>query len=209
MPTHFFASTKTAPLPAKPKRQYRRGGTEHIEPRQADELVEAARFARERGWPLYCHATVHWANTAAGDDKDGSRGAKVREGFRKFLGRKKIPLCADWVREAPSGVGHFHMAFYLPDKWLRDVDRLAEIERGLKRLVTLHGDGEADGYAVKFERRNGDPRYFLKGGTPEVWSKHKVKIDFRNKPQGVIFGKRSGSTLNIGPKAREIDLRTA
>jgi len=151
---------------------------------------------------LYCHATVHWANTAAGDDKDGRRFAKTREGFRKFLARKKIPLRAVWVREAPSGVGHFHLAFYLPDKWLRDVDRLAEIERGLKRLVTLHGDGQADGYAVKFERRNGDPRYFLKAGTPEVRSKHKVLREWP-KEQGVIIGKRSGSTLNIGPQARE------
>jgi len=55
---------------------------------------------------------------------------------------------------------------------------------------------------VRFERRNGDPRYFLKGGTPEVWSKHSVKQDWR-KSQGVIIGKRSGSTLNIGPKVRE------
>jgi len=49
---------------------------------------------------------------------------------------------------------------------------------------------------------NGDVRYLLKGGTPEVWSKYRVKRKWRQ-PQGVCLGKRCGTTLNLGPQARE------
>ncbi len=48
----------------------------------------------------------------------------------------------------------------------------------------------------------GRPTYLVKGGTPDVRRQYKVKRKGR-KSQGVIFGKRCGTTENIGPKARE------
>jgi hypothetical protein len=55
---------------------------------------------------------------------------------------------------------------------------------------------------VRITRVNGWPTYLVKGGTPDVWRQYKVKRKWR-KSQGVIFGKRCGTTENIGPKARE------
>ena len=59
-----------------------------------------------------------------------------------------------------------------------------------------------DNHAVRITRVNGWPTYLVKGGTPDVWRQYKVKRKWR-KSQGVIFGKRCGTTENIGPKARE------
>jgi hypothetical protein len=47
---------------------------------QAQNLMEALVFAREIGTPLNPHVTIHWVGTNAGDDPDGRRFAKVREG---------------------------------------------------------------------------------------------------------------------------------
>jgi len=185
------------------KRPYLPNGTKHISPCQADNMVEAAKFARETGFPLYCHATIHWGQTNAGNDIDGHRFARVREGFRKQLHRRGIQFKAVWAREAPHESPHVHMIFYLPSKWLRDDTRLAEIERGLKRLVDRHGGGIWGDFTVRFTQRNGYPGYLIKGGTPEVWRKYRVKRGDWRKSQGIIFGKRCGTTPNIGPQARE------
>jgi len=184
------------------KRPYLPSGTEHISLRQADNLMDAAQLARETDFPLYCHATIHWGQTAAGDDKDGKRFTLVRNGFKKYLERKKIPWLAVWVREAPKGVCHSHMVFYLPSKWLEG-EPLAEIEQGLARLVARHGNGIERDFPVRLKRRNGWPSYFLKGGTREVRSKYGVKRKWPRQ-QGVIINKRSGVSQNtLGPKVRE------
>jgi hypothetical protein len=42
--------------------------------------MEALAFARKLGTQLNAHATINWEDTNAGDDPDGRRFAKVREG---------------------------------------------------------------------------------------------------------------------------------
>ena len=46
-----------------------------------------------------------------------------------------------------------------------------------------------------------DGLYLLKGGDREVWGRFKLKKEWR-KSQGIIHGKRCGSTENIGRAAR-------
>jgi hypothetical protein len=47
-----------------------------------------------------------------------------------------------------------------------------------------------------------DGLYLLKGGGKQAWKLFpRIKQEWR-KPQGVIFGKRSGCTQNLGPAAR-------
>jgi hypothetical protein len=48
---------------------------------------------------------------------------------------------------------------------------------------------------------NPDALYLVKGGGPDVWRRFQLPKKWR-KPQGVIFGKRCGTTENIGPAAR-------
>ena len=63
--------------------------------------------------------SIHWVGTKVGDDPDGRRFAKVREGFDKWLSRNGVPggLTGIRVRERLSGgsaeVVHCHMLFHL------------------------------------------------------------------------------------------------
>ena len=67
------------------QRRYRVGGTNYITVPQATNIIEAVKFAKLIGLPLVAHLTIHWAYTNAGDDPDGKRFAKVREGLAKWL----------------------------------------------------------------------------------------------------------------------------
>jgi hypothetical protein len=96
--TMQVGSAKTAPLrmraadnvaASRPKKQTR--ASKRISMRQASNMMEAVDFAREIGIPLNAHATIHWVGTKAGDDPDGRRFAKAREGFDKWLRRNGHP----------------------------------------------------------------------------------------------------------------------
>jgi len=165
--------------------------------------MDAARFARKQGNLLNAHCTIHWQLTDAGRDTDGKRFAKVREGLSKVLARRGIQFTANWAREAPHGNEHAHMVFHLPHKyWTGDKKAHADkwVQRAIERLVERHGGGLAD-FAVRITRVNGWPTYLIKGTTPEVCGKYRLLRIWR-KPQGTIFGKRCGSTQNLGPSAR-------
>jgi hypothetical protein len=47
-----------------------------------------------------------------------------------------------------------------------------------------------------------DGLYLIKGGNREVWEKFKIRKEWRQS-QGVIHGKRCGTSQNIGRAARE------
>jgi hypothetical protein len=136
------------------------------------------------------------------------RFAKIREGFDKWLKRHGVPggLTAIWVRERLSGgsaeVVHCHMLFHLAHPFIRGRG-LFQVERALGRLIDRHGEANYLDCTLKLTFPT-DPNgvYLLKGGGPEVWRKFGVPICWR-KSQGVIHGKRSGVTENIGSAARK------
>ena len=168
-------------------------------------MLDAADFAYQIGMPLVAHACIQWNGTGCFDDPDGKRFAKVREGLSKALGRRGIRFAAVWARErsdkGSSPTEHAHLVFHLPDEW-RQGERRAEIIAILERLIDRHGGGLYGDWTLKLTHHtNGDVRYLLKGGTPEVWRDHKVKRKWR-RSQGLIHGKRCGTTENIGPAAR-------
>ena len=79
---------------------------------------------------------------------------------------------------------------------------LARLTVALERLVARHGDGIWSEYAVKLKVwRDPDGLYLLKGGGPEVWRLFRIKKKWRE-AQGVIHGKRCGTSQNLGPAAR-------
>jgi hypothetical protein len=195
--------------PSKKKRLPRpRHPTKRISMRQAQNMIEGLAFAREIGTPLNAHATIHWVGTEAGDDPDGSRFAKLREGFDKWLKRQGIPggLTAIWARERLSGgsaeVVHCHMLFHLAHPFLGRRKHL-QVERALERLINRHGRGNYADYTLKITvPRNPNGLYLLKGGGSDVWNAFRIPRSWR-KRQGLIVGKRCGTTQNIGPAARE------
>ena len=48
-----------------------------------------------------------------------------------------------------------------------------------------------------------DGKYLIKGGGPKVWKRFNLRKEHR-RLQGIIHGKRCGTTQNIGPGARRL-----
>jgi hypothetical protein len=191
------------------QRQYRVGGTRYISVAQATNIIEAVEFAKLIGLPLVAHLTIHWAYTDVGDDPDGKRFAKVREGLAKWLRRRGIVFAAAWCIERMSRgqaeVVHCHLLFHLPVEYR--AKRKLQVEAAIYRLIKRHGRGYwADEVIDLRIHDNPDGKYLIKGGGPKVWKRFRLRKEHR-RLQGTIFGKRCGTTQNIGPAARRRSLQ--
>ena len=181
-------------------------GTKHLTLDKATNIIEAVAHAKAIGLPLVAHGTIYWSGTVAFDDHDGKRFAKVREGLDKYLLRRGIAggLTAVWCREckAHSDIVHCHLLFHLPAQY-RMGAKLLQIEAALNCLVGRHGDGILGEFAVKLIiHPDPDGLYLIKGGSREgMGAGSTIRKDWRQS-QGIIHGKRSGTTQNIGPAAR-------
>jgi len=185
--------------------QYRIGGTRYITVSQATNIIEAVNFAKLIGLPLVAHLTIHWSLTNVGDDPDGKLFAKVREGLNKWLGRRGIAFAAAWARERQSGgqsdVVHCHLLFHLPVDY-RSGAKMTQVEAAISRLVERHGKSISHEKAIDLRvHDNPDGKYLIKGGGLKVWKLFRLRKEHR-RSQGIIFGKRCGTTQNIGPAAR-------
>src|SRR5262249_11939000 len=95
------------------------------------------------------------------------------------------------------------LLFHVPAEY-RFGRKLDDLQTTIERLVARHGGGIWSEYAVKLKIwRDPDGLYLLKGGGAEVWKRFRIKKKFRES-QGVIFGKRCGTTENIGKAARNL-----
>jgi hypothetical protein len=178
--------------------------TKFLSVRQANYLVAAVAFANEIGLPLVAHATIHWSGTNAWDDPDGTLFAKVREGLDKYLHRRGIcgGLTGIWCRECRplTDVVHCHLLFHLPEEF-RSGAKLLQVEAALNRLVARHGEGLWGEFAVNLTiHPHADGLYLLTGGN-DVWREFKIRKEWRES-QGIIRGKRCGTTENIERAAR-------
>jgi hypothetical protein len=214
------------------RRRYHIGGTTLISLSQAINLKAAVDFAASIGTPLTAHCIIHWVGTDAGDDPTGILFAQVRELLSLWLRRGGLLFAAVWAREKLSSgqaeVEHAHLLFHLPDVWLKGAKlvsvsggieggvELLRLEAALSRIVKGCA-GRLDHYAVKlkiptdggnpghYNGRSYDGLYLLKGGGKPAWKLFpRIKREWR-KPQGVIFGKRCGTSQNLGPAARRGD----
>ena len=187
----------------QPKKQPR--ASKYISVRQATNIIEAVKFARLIGMPLAAHLTLHWSLTDAGDDPDGKLFAKVREGLHKWLHRHGIVFAGAWARERQAGgqsdVVHCHLLFHLPLEY-RTGKKLLKVADAISRLVQRHGRGITDERVIKLViHENPDGKYLIKGGGTKVWKRFRLRKEHR-RSQGIIHGKRCGTTEKIGPAAR-------
>ena len=108
-----------------------------------------------------------------------------------------------WCREcrAHTDIVHCHLLFYLPNEY-RIGARFLQTEAALFRLIGKHGGGILGEFTVKIIVHP-DPNglYLIKGGDRQVWEHFNIKKDWR-KSQGIFYGKRCGTTENIGRAAR-------
>jgi hypothetical protein len=185
--------------------RYRPHGSKHVSLDQANNIIEAVDYARAIALPLVAHAMIHWSGTVVFDDPDGTLFAKVREGLHKWLLRHGVAggLTCVWCREckAHTDIVHCHLLFHLPIED-RTGARFNQTEAALSRLVSRHGSGILGEFAVKITvHPDPDGLYLIKGGDREVWHRFRIRQEWR-KSQGVVRGKRCGTTENIGSAAR-------
>ena len=169
--------------------------------------MDGLAFARDLGMPLNTHLIIHWGGTLAGDDPDGELFAKLRYLLDKRFRRKYgIELTAILVRERhrnkqtrqSSEVTHSHLLLHLPSQ-CRSMAR-----RDVDELVALVAGQVLDDRTIKLTfPANCDGKYFLKGGTLAAWRAFNRPEKWHSRlGDGVIDGKRCGTTQNIGPAAR-------
>jgi len=93
------------------------------------------------------------------------------------------------------------LLFHLPPIFHRG-KKHAEVDTALRRLIERHGDEMYGDFAVDMRiHSNPDGRYLIKGGGRDVWDRFNVRKEHR-RLQGIIEGKRCGTTENIGSAAR-------
>ena len=191
--------------PAQQLKHYRPGGTRYLMVAQATNIIDAVEFAKSIGLRLVAHLTIHWSLTDAGDDPEGKLFAKVREGLSKWLHRKGIVFAAAWARERQSSAAircrHCHLLFHLPVEYPTGA-KLLQLEAAIYRLINRHGGAYWDERVIKLViHDNPDGKYLIKGGGPKVWKLFGLRKEHR-RLQGIIHGKRCGTTQNLGPAAR-------
>lgn len=112
------------------------------------------------------------------------------------------------VRWAGRG-GALPLLFHLPVEY-RAGNGLLQVEAALYRPINKHGrrDGDKTGHGywtdevIKLVLHDDpDGKYLIKGGGPAVWDRFHIRSQDR-RLQGIIHGKRCGTTENIGPTAR-------
>ena len=80
--------------------------------------------------------------------------------------------------------------------------KAAQVEVAIHRLIKLHGRDYWAERVIKLVIHNKPPypdgKYLIKGGGPKVWKRFNLRKEHR-RLQGIIHGKRCGTTQNIGP----------
>jgi hypothetical protein len=101
-------------------------------------------------------------------------------------------------------VVHCHLLFHLPAGYCSDA-RLLQVEAAIYRLIKRHGRDYWGDEVIKLVIHDTPPypdgKYLIKGGGPKVWKLFRLRKEHR-RSQGIIHGKRCGTTQNIGWAAR-------
>jgi hypothetical protein len=175
--------------------------TRHINRRPGVNIHHATRYSDVVGLPLNRFVTVNFTLTECSPDR-------ASHTFRKLLTQRFAPwlrrtasnadgvrptyvwtleaggkqLAAHWLVHVPNGL---HRAFERKlAEWLRSLTGAAPENRAVNvRSVT---------------NLIGARRYLLKGIDP-AWANH---LRIRHVDQGIVIGKRSGFSRNLGPCAR-------
>lgn len=174
--------------------------TRHINRVPAVNIHHATRYAQRRDLPLNTFVTVNFSELGAGPGASRMLRKLLAQRFAPWL-RRSAPInyrpepTYVWTLENTSATVAAHLLVHIP-KGASKVFRtkLAEWLEGLSG-VRPHAR------AVQVKRVHnlvGAKRYVLKGINP-AWAAH---LGIRPSDQGIISGKRSGFSRNLGPTAR-------
>lgn len=178
-----------------------KGHSNNLRPQQAREIRQAWEFAEWLDRQLTACIDINWTRTSAGDDHDGHLLRAVLKDLRGWLAGRRLDLYAIWFRENPERKGpNSHVMLHLPEgQLLRDLKHYGS-------ALLPHGCQDCDGRAV-YIHPAGSTRharasrflYLSKGVRP---GRIAESLGIRPQGQGRVFGKRCGTTENLGPAAR-------
>ena len=165
-------------------------------------IHHATRYAERIGLPLNRFVTINFGLTACVPERVSSAFRKLlTERFAPWLRRSAglkdaLPPTYVWTIEAAGGQIALHWLVHVPQQIRSAFDR-----RLNGWVATLTGrPAEAGAINIKpIHNIVGLKRYVLKGTDPG-WAKH---LGVRAVPQGIVVGKRSGFSRNLGPAARK------
>jgi hypothetical protein len=176
----------------------------YIRRKVASNVHHAIRIAEALGKPLNLFVTINFAMT-------GCRPDEASATFRKMLSTRfghwsrrpgrgsrqgGCPPTFVWVMEAGGGVQCAHWLVHVPTS--RSADFRARVVRWAEALAgPIHAGGAIDIRPARTPKGAG--RYMLKGTDPAYAAFYGV--DFKD--QGLVHGKRAGTSQNLGPAAKK------
>jgi len=178
----------------------------------AENIWRARLHAEQIGKPLNAFLTIRWENLGGGDGTVQKRNSGMLIRARRWLDRRDQDLAAVWVIErGPVGSLHAHNLIHVPRHLLTSFkDMLPRwtgvpalpkdqwpAEQRQKQHVLGYGQDGIWHFERLYDHGTRVARYMLKG-CPYLWYSHGVQYH----DQGVIQGKRCGSSHNLGATAR-------
>ena len=168
----------------------------------AANLHHATRLADRIGYSLNQFVTINYSKTSCAPEEASAHfRILLASWFARWLRRhpknksKSSPTYV-WVFEAAGGQVAVHWLVHIPQGLIR------EFWRTVPAWVAATTAGAIETNAVKHRRIYsiiGAKRYVLKGMDPHFARMWQI----RPSPQGMIVGKRSGFSRNLGPIARK------
>jgi len=182
-----------------------------LEANQGDKIWRARLHAEQIGQPLNALLTIRW-EALGGDETVQERNSRLLICARHWLGRCDQDLAAVWVIERGTlGSLHVHNLINVPRHLLAGFkDMLPRwtgapampkdqwpVKHRQKQHVLGYGQDGIWHFERLYDHGTKVMRYMLKGSP---YLGHRYGIQYRD--QGVVIGKRCGTSNNLGPKAR-------
>ncbi|RED17494.1 hypothetical protein DFR46_2541 [Parasphingopyxis lamellibrachiae] len=186
------------------------GRSAHLTNKQAVNLARAAIHAWEINLPLNRLLTIHWEAAGVKDEQAGRATSKMIKLISDWLSTRGLQTAWIWVRENGLREGsHVHIAIHVPidtslgpkqQRWLRRITGI-KYRKGVIKTRCIGRSAKAafsepTGYSINMLNV---VAYLLKGINPT--SAKEIGL-LRCSPTGVIVGKRSATSQNVGTKAR-------
>jgi hypothetical protein len=178
--------------------------SKYINRRQAESVLPAVQHAGIIGYPLNLMVSINFGQTACPKEEIANCFARLRKArFERWLrylssgsGGINCPPTFVWAIEDMPGNPHVHWLVHIPTS-LQDSFK-AKLQEWLNKLAgpVYFSNGALDVRAIKTPASAG--KYILKGIDPR-YAQH---FYIRPEAQGIVFGKRCGTSQNIGKMAR-------
>lgn len=176
-----------------------------IRRRPGSNALHAVRFAANLKRPLNTFVTVNITHTSCPIDVVSKRFAELRnQRFQRWADYKPRgisearngPPTFIWSIENSNGVINIHWLVYISPKFRKEFD--IKIIKWVKSIMGPIDDTECVVDIKDAYNPEGAKLYMMKGLEPVYAKAWKI----RHKYQGLVIGKRCGTSINIGRSAR-------